>query len=307
MAPRIPELGAVRPRTLTPCAPQHRRTGIAVTNCSETSGRREAMRRGLDLVGRAVWHLPGRFGIARWLGPRYALRCVLFHHIADRDSAFTKGLGVTMSPSAFESALKFISEHYTPVRLRDILDRPIDPQPQIPEVLVTFDDAYASVREVAAPLCSKYGIPAVFFVNAAYVGNRRLALDNLVCYVANKLGLEAISRAVTCTGAEAGLEIRSISDVFSHFLPAISLPARAVFQQALLELVGCKESELASEADLYVSPAQLRELGGFGFEVGNHTYTHVNCRHLTKDQFADEIDRNKSELERLSGNRVRSF
>ena len=36
--------------------------------------------------------------------------------------------------------------------------RALPPRP----VLVTFDDAYASVSEIAAPLCSKFGVPGGF-------------------------------------------------------------------------------------------------------------------------------------------------
>ena len=102
-------------------------------------------RAALNLVGRTLWHLPGRFGIARLLGPRYSLRCVLFHDISDTESSFTKGLGGTITRKEFEAALKFITKHYTPVSLQDVLadsdGRKLPPRP----VLVTFDDAYASV------------------------------------------------------------------------------------------------------------------------------------------------------------------
>ena len=79
---------------------------------------------------------------------------------------FHKGTGWSRSRAKhFEAALKFITRHYTPVSLQDVIadsdGRALPPRP----VLVTFDDAYASVREFAAPLCSKFGVPAVFFVN----------------------------------------------------------------------------------------------------------------------------------------------
>jgi peptidoglycan/xylan/chitin deacetylase (PgdA/CDA1 family) len=52
---------------------------------------------------------------------------------------------------------------------------------------------------------------------------------------------------------------------------------------------------------------QLCSLASFGFEVGNHTYSHVHCRRLSQTELREEIDRNKSELEALSGTKVRSF
>ena len=47
----------------------------------------------LNLAGRTLWHFPGRFGIARLLGRRCSLRCVLFHDVSDTESSFHKGTG----------------------------------------------------------------------------------------------------------------------------------------------------------------------------------------------------------------------
>jgi hypothetical protein len=51
----------------------------------------------------------------------------------------------------------------------------------------------------------------------------------------------------------------------------------------------------------------LRDLPAYKFEIGNHTYSHANCRSLSMDDYAGEIDRNKSALEAITGTTVRSF
>lgn len=274
---------------------------------STTNHQSRRWRGGLDLVGRTLWYLPGRFRIAQQLGLRYSLRCVLFHDVAASETAFTKGLGITITPDHFESALKFLTRHYTPVCLQDVLAESDGHRLPSRPVLVTFDDAYASVREVAAPLCKKYGVPAIFFVNAACLDNRQLALDNLVCYTANVIGMGGINVAAVRAGAPEGTEFSSLAEVFGRFLPAISLTTREAFRAALIELLETEEPELAAQARLYLTNAQLRDLASFGFEIGNHTYTHVSCRSLTRSDLEGEIDRNKRELEALSGEDVRSF
>jgi peptidoglycan/xylan/chitin deacetylase (PgdA/CDA1 family) len=251
--------------------------------------------------------MPGCFRIARWLGPHYWLRCVLFHHIAVSETDFTRGLDVTTTCENFELALKFLSAHYTPVRLQDVLGesdaKRLPPKP----LLVTFDDVYESIREVAAPLCKKYNVPAVSFLNAACLDNRQLALDNLVCYASNVIGLEGINAVVSRIHAPGCVELSSIRTVFSHFLPKISLPARAAFRKGLIELLGTGEAELGAQARLYLTSPQVSELADFDFEVGNHTYSHVHCRCMTPQDFEGEVYRNKMELEALTGQTVRSF
>lgn len=261
----------------------------------------------LNLVAGALWYAPGPFGIARALGPRYALRIVLFHHISDAESSFTRGLGVTASRKQFEAALTFIAKHYTPVSLQDVIAHSdggkLPPRP----VLMTFDDAYASVREVAAPLCSKFGVPAVFFVNGRCLDNQHLALENLVCHVANVCGIDVVNAAIQSVDGTGDLAVPSLAQVFSRFLPRTSLSGREAFRQALIGLASINEGELAVDAGLYLTSQQLRELSKFSFELGNHTYTHANCRTLSAEDFAEEIDRNKTVLESISGANVRSF
>jgi peptidoglycan/xylan/chitin deacetylase (PgdA/CDA1 family) len=265
-------------------------------------------RRGvLNLVGRTLWHFPGRFGIARLLGPRYSLRCVLFHDVSDTESSFTQGLGGTITRKNFEAALKFIIRYYTPVSLQDVIANSDGHALPLRPVLVTFDDAYASVSEFAAPLCSKFGVPAVFFVNGECLDNRRLALDNLICYVANTCGMDVINAAAHLASGTKDIELGSMTEVFARFLPSIPWSARAVFRGALLQLAGINDRELAEKARLYLSSQQLRDLAMFNFEIGNHTYSHANCRSLLAEDFAGEIDRNKTVLEAASGARVRSF
>src|SRR5580700_28457 len=118
-------------------------------------------------------------------GLQYSLRCVLFHDISSRLSPFTKGLGVTMSPDHFEARIRFLAQHYTPINLGTFLAGAQGGKLPGRPVLVTFDDAYASVAEVAAPICHKYNVPALFFVSGSLIGNRDLAMDNFLCYVAN--------------------------------------------------------------------------------------------------------------------------
>jgi peptidoglycan/xylan/chitin deacetylase (PgdA/CDA1 family) len=264
-------------------------------------------RAALNLVGSALWYLPGRFGIARLLGPRYSLRCVLFHDVSDTKSSFTKGLGGTITRKDFEATLRFITRHYTPVTLQDVVADSDGRSLPLRPVLVTFDDAYASVSDFAAPLCSKFGVPAVFFVNGMCLDNRQLALDNLVCHVANVYGMDIINAAAHVASGTKDVELHSMTEVFARFLPMISLSAREAFRVALLNLARITDAELAEEAGLYLSSRQLRDLATFNFEIGDHTYSHANCRSLSVGDFAGEIDKNKAVLEAASGKKVRSF
>lgn len=261
----------------------------------------------LNLAAKTLWHTPGRFGLARIAGPSYSLRCVVFHNISVAESPFTTGMNVSTTPSRFEAALKFLTTYYDPVGLEDILRDSVGRRLPSRAVLVTFDDAYASVVELAAPLCKQFGVPAVFFVNAAFLDNLCLAPDNLVCYVVNALGMEAVNAAARSVRGAESIELRSITEVFASFFPSLTLAERGAFLEALRNSGGIDERRLAREAGLYSTREQLRALASFNFEIGNHTYSHVHCRSLSREDYGQEIDRNKAELEAASGTKVRSF
>lgn len=261
----------------------------------------------MECIGSSLWRLPRPFEIARLLGRSYSLRCVLFHNVSDTETSFTRGLNGTLSRQDFQSALRFLTKHYTPVSLQQVVSsfegETLPPRP----VLVTFDDAYASVGEFAAPVCAEFGVPAVFFVNAVCLDNRELALDNLVCHVANVLGLDPINLAIRSVQVGEHAEVRSLTEIFSRYLPSLSLDTRTAFQNTLRELSGINESDLAWETNLYLTSQQLRDLVDFDFEIGDHTYTHVNCRALSVEELTEEIDGNRMALEAISGRKVRAF
>ena len=264
-------------------------------------------RSAIRIAAKALWLVPGCFELARIAGPLYSLRCVVFHNISAIQSPFTTGMRVSITPKEFETALRFLTRYYVPVRLQDVLTE-CDGEGLPPRaILVTFDDAYASVAEWAAPICRQFGVPAVFFVNAAFLDNQRLSPDNLVCYVANVLGMGTINAAVCAVPGRETTRLYSLADVFGRFLPTISLAEREVFLDALRQLACINESRMAKEAGLYLTSKQLCDLTAFDFEIGNHTYTHAHCRSFSQEDFVSEVDRNKVELEALTGLKVRSF
>ena len=260
-----------------------------------------------SLPGRIIWHMPIRFQLAKLLGPGYSLRCLVFHDVANEVSKFTDGLGVTMSPSEFERIIDFVCQHYNPIRLRDYLDNRQDGNFPRRPILITFDDAYASVALTAAPILQKYNVPGVFFVNSSLVGNRELGLDNLLCYIANTRGTGALCSVARQFAGNDDIQVDSLEDVLDKVLPTLSQTEMARFRGALVSFLGVSSADLAARAPFYVSGDQLRTIASSGFEIGSHTLSHVFCRNLAADEFEREIAENKSRLETITGTKITAF
>jgi peptidoglycan/xylan/chitin deacetylase (PgdA/CDA1 family) len=261
----------------------------------------------LSKVGQCIWRFPSAFEVVNVLGRDYGVRCVLFHDVADQRSAFTDGLKVTLDCTAFERAIAFLAKHYEPVTLDFFQTVDRRSPSKKPPVLLTFDDAYATVAENAAPICRKYGVPAVFFLNASLVDNRDLSLENFLTYVRNTRSLEPIRTVSARIADEYKLREDGFERGFGRFVSQLSMPVRRHFRTLLSEVTGLDSRELARQARLYVTSEQVRELSTHGFEFGNHTYSHVFGRALQVADFSDEIGRNIASIKEMTGSPVRAF
>jgi peptidoglycan/xylan/chitin deacetylase (PgdA/CDA1 family) len=260
-----------------------------------------------SILAPLLWMNPGAFSLARLLGTDYGLRCVLFHHIESEPSSFTRGLDVGISAQRFERLIQFISTHYSPVELETVIGA--GQGDHLPEraILVTFDDAYRSVATHAAPICKQYGVPAVFFVNGALVGNTTLSSDNLICWIANTHGFDVLNAAARATVGNAAEPLSSVGQVVGEFLPGLSNQQIELFLRDACDRLAIDTAALAEEAQLYLNPHDFRELFDCRFEVANHTLSHARCRTLTREEAALQIDGNQELLRDLTGRRSRAF
>jgi peptidoglycan/xylan/chitin deacetylase (PgdA/CDA1 family) len=248
--------------------------------------------------------------VHRWAGARGAWSAVLFHHVTDgvtwaADSPFVDGLGVTVAQDAFGDCLQYLASAYDVVPLAAVL--PVSAEQRAARyrggkrrVVICFDDAYASVAQIAAPMLANLGLPWCFFVNPAPVGNTGLAGDNAVAYVANVHGLDELSRAV-------GKTVSSVSE-FIHGHLALRTPAqRRQLIATMLDAVQVDSQTLAQQAKLYVEAADIRALADSGVEIGNHTSEHVPSRTLTEDTLREQVIDSAATLHEISGRPVRAF
>lgn len=222
------------------------------------------------------------------------VRVVLYHNIAETESPFERGLGVTTRPDMFRRHVEHYRRHYNPIDLETLLSGKLPPNP----LLITFDDCYRSVLDAARDILSPLGIPSLFFINSSLVGGKRLSLDNIIAWAANTYGTGAVCLAVGLDPAKN----ETVGALVGNLLEKCTAAQRAELRERLAEAFPNDEPGPAM-----LSETDLKELSRYRVEIGNHSAGHVHCGALDPSEYEAELVESKRELERLSGTRVRSF
>jgi peptidoglycan/xylan/chitin deacetylase (PgdA/CDA1 family) len=89
-----------------------------------------------------------------------------YHALSERWPA-----ALSVTPRRFEEQIELLlARGYRGVTLSELIESSWDPK----LVAITFDDAFRSVIELAAPILSRHGLPATMFVPTAFVGKDAL-------------------------------------------------------------------------------------------------------------------------------------
>ncbi len=119
---------------------------------------------------------------------------------------------LVVSRSSFERQMKFLqSNGYHPVAIDSLMDY-LDMKSGLPPkaVVITFDNGWRSVYEIAYPILKKYGFPATVFIYTDFVGApKALTWKQLREMAAHGISIESQTLSLpdlTRLGPKAGLQ-----------------------------------------------------------------------------------------------------
>jgi peptidoglycan/xylan/chitin deacetylase (PgdA/CDA1 family) len=230
---------------------------------------------------------------------RGRLRVALYHHISEAPSPFYDEIGVSLAPAEFERHLRYFQHNYDVVSMNEVLTGSLPKRP----LLITFDDAYKSVFEVAAPLLSRLGLPALFLISSGHVDGKMLMNDHVLCYLSRAVGLAKLESGITGRPAVCS----SIGELIGNVVANLDYSAQSQLAAELTEKYALGAKVLDELRDLYITREQVGRLHAHGIEVGNHTYSHVFCRHLGPADEELEILQAQLSLQHWTGKQVRAF
>ena len=228
-----------------------------------------------------------------------ALTVVVYHHVSARADAFTDKLLVTTRPETLRAHLRFYRQYYNVISPADLETGSLPRRP----LLITFDDAYRSVCDVASPILREFGAEALFFINPAAVLSHHLPTDNLLCFATTVLGEDEVKRIV---GGQAR-STRGLPELLMSVVARLPAPELARVRQALLDRLGYTEEGLHARSGLFLTRDQLANLRSHGLHPANHTMTHRMLHALSAEELHHEIGRAKQQIEHAAGQQIRWF
>jgi peptidoglycan/xylan/chitin deacetylase (PgdA/CDA1 family) len=234
---------------------------------------------------------PSWAGLLRALewAPEESLRVLVYHRVADPGPALRGDPHVlSATPEGFERQMAHLARHYRPVGAEEVVAA-LQGSRRLPRraVLVTFDDAYRDVGEVAWPILRRCGIPALLFVPTARVEHPQGFWWDELCemVMATPLG------TATVPGLDGPLALhdpvdraRAVRRLNRLLKP---LPPPAIERR--LDGLAVALQVARRPVPLTLSWAALRTLAAEGLALAPHTRTHPPLAALAPEAVAAEV------------------
>jgi peptidoglycan/xylan/chitin deacetylase (PgdA/CDA1 family) len=259
----------------------------------------------------------GRSGILRFashFAPDGAA-ILMYHSVRDEPERYANsiGAGIIHATHVFERQMEIVSRRFNPVTVDDVR-RFLEEGKALPRraVAVTFDDGFADNSEIAAPILSRFGIPAAFYLTVGLIGTND---PPWYCRLRHAFATTEKNEWVFSVSEKPAHEMpRSLTtpqDRDAALLAAFDLCsslAGADLEKAVQSIErGLDVAPLSDEHGFMMNWDRARALQRAGHIVGCHTLTHPNVAHVPQAVARKEVVESKGKLDEELGFPVLHF
>lgn len=226
-------------------------------------------------IGRTPWSLLFRLGGLRTLS--------VYYHKAHEASPpfFLNGYRVK-SPKEFESDLDYLLKRLSPISLEELLK--VETVSDLPRnsFFLSFDDGYRELAEVIAPILTRKGVPATFFVCSSLLDNSNWLFEDQIGMILSRIQ-EQPQVARHCE---------------ENFLKPLGITLEAMRRTRIppidaIRILGAElqidwQKELSVQ-EPYLTSEQIRSMLQQGFSIGAHGVDHRVFESMTEDEQFTQI------------------
>ncbi len=206
-----------------------------------------------------------------------------YHAISDEDIIHIKHLYKVRTTAQFIHDLDLLLKYYHPVSHEDLLNSIKQNKPlQGKCFLLSFDDGLREFHDIIAPILIRKGIPAVCFLNSAFIDNKALFYR----YKASIL-IEEFERgnyfAATLKTVQQWFINNRLSQSFDKNLLRISYSRQNLLDK-LAAVMGCDFRGYLKVKQPYLTSGQIEKLISQGFAFGAHSIDHPEYRFISEEE-----------------------
>ena len=252
-------------------------------------------------MARGVGLVRGAVALRRWTG-RGRLAAFCYHRVGDPHAPQVREPSlVDATAEGFEAERDALASLFRFVSLDEVIAF-VRGAGRLPAnaALVTFDDGYVEVRDVAWPLLKRRGIPAALFVPTQLVTERRMFWwDRLARALsraeAPRISIEYGARRMELDAKDPG-SLDRLTDVVKR-TRGLDVEGFVEAVERAAETPLSREAERAEVASALLDWRSIRSLSDEGLAIGSHTATHRVLDTLPPDAWRPELEGSRRELE----------
>lgn len=199
-----------------------------------------------------------------------------YHHlVSDKDVLHIKHLYSYKNVKQFTDDLDFLLKHTRPVSVDELVDA-VKLQSQLPKnsFLLSFDDGFSEIYNVIAPILLRKGIPAVFFINPAFIDNKELfyrcKISLLIEHIlkSTEVSFKWDQLAEVC----GNKQINTKGHLIQYIKTVTNLNKEKL--DSIAELLWLSFSDYLKEVQPFLTTSQIETLSAQGFSIGAHSWDH---------------------------------
>lgn len=194
----------------------------------------------------------------------------------------------------FEKELDFYLKHFRAAGLEEIVS---DDYSGKKVFHLSFDDGLRQCADVVTPILLRKGIPATFFINTAFVDNKKLFHRYKASLILNEL--------------RQAPNLRVNKYLEKENLAGEKILQASVFQEDILNEAACmlefSFTDFLSRQQPYMSSEQVKKLASEGFSIGAHSHTHPEFWKITEAEQLYEVKISMSRVMQLVNPRIKAF
>ncbi|MBA6237531.1 MULTISPECIES: polysaccharide deacetylase family protein [unclassified Colwellia] len=228
-----------------------------------------------------------------FINSKSSAQTLMYHRISD--NKMIPGI----SPYGFEKHLKFLTEYYNIVPIKEILlDRKNNTEDPY-KIAITFDDGYYDFYHKAWPLLKKYKIPVSLYVTTDFIDRKEWLWPDkirtlLLSTKINKITIPNIGELV--------LTIDNYSENW-NVIADLCLNHKKVERDDFLQSLSVSlDVSIEKEPDKGFSAlswSQLKEMSNEGLDIGSHTLSHAILTKIDDEQLYRELYESKAKIENM--------